>query len=382
MAERPRAMHTQAMVSALVVERVRSDLAVLAAGGLGTAELLTEVDASIQRAVPHAAMCVSLLDPATSLATATFKLGEIADRESHDGHWCEVEFRGDDPTSFRDLLREGRSAVAMNVETDGDVARSPRMRDFMGPHFGFTDELRAIARHQGHPWGALAMMRDGRHHPFDAAEVAFVASVSATLAAGLRGAMLVRSAPAATGPASGPAVIVIREDDTVAQVNEVAEHHLAELGACGTTEGPEPTLAALVDGARRCARGESDILPRARVRVRSGRWLVLHASPLCGPQSGGTEVVVTIDEARAPDIVPLVVAAFDLTPREREVTELVLQGVSSRAVADDLHISVHTVQDHLKSIFEKAGVRSRRDLMVRILFDPHGGPGGDLAPTG
>ena len=356
----------------MTIDRVRSDVEVLARAGLDVTTFLAEIDVSLRRAVPYAAMCTSLLDPATSLATATFKFGEISERDSHDLHWCEVEFGDADQTSFRDLAHQGKTAVGMHLETNGNVNRSIRMRDFMGHHFGFTDELRTIARLDGREWGAFAMMRADPECPFDAADVAFMASLSRPLAAGLRSGVLARSAAVSSSTDTiGPAVVIVRGDDTIAQMNSSAAHWLAELAECDNSQGPDHTLAALVDAARRHARGESDVPPRSRVRVPSGRWLVLHCSPLSGPASTGIDVAITIEEARPPDIVPLVVAAFDLTRRERDVTQLVLQGVSSKEIATTLRISVHTVQDHLKSVFEKADVRSRRQLIGRVFFDQY-----------
>lgn len=375
--------HNCGMGRGLVLERVRSDLEVLSRAGLDVTTYLSEVDASLRRAVPYAAMCVSLHDPATSMTTATFKFGGIADTDAHDQHWCEVEYSGVDETSFRDLVHRGEVAVGMHVETGGDVHRSVRMREFMGHHFGFTDELRAIAAIDGQQWGAFAMMRPDAT-PFDGEDIEFMVSLSRTLGAGLRAGILARCAIASAAPTTiGPAVIIIGADDAIAQVNVAAEQWLAELALCDNSDGPVHTLAALVAGARRHARGESTELPRSRIRVPSGTWLVLNCSPLSGQESTGGDVVVTIEEARPPEIVPLVVAAFELTPREREVTLLVLQGVTSKEIADALSISVHTVQDHLKSIFEKADVRSRRELISRVFFDqylPHIGT--DINPSG
>ena len=87
----------------------------------------------------------------------------------------------------------------------------------------------------------------------------------------------------------------------------------------------------------------------------------LHASRL------GSQVAVVVQAAEPQSTLGLLLAAYGLTARELDVARHVLRGDSTRAIADTLHISGHTVQDHLKSVFDKVGVRSRRDLVGRLL---------------
>jgi DNA-binding CsgD family transcriptional regulator len=80
---------------------------------------------------------------------------------------------------------------------------------------------------------------------------------------------------------------------------------------------------------------------------------------------------VILEPARAPELAPLIADAYGLTARERTVTQLVAQGHSTTAIAEHLHLSNWTVQDHLKAIFEKAGVGSRGELIARLFFEHH-----------
>jgi DNA-binding CsgD family transcriptional regulator len=79
-------------------------------------------------------------------------------------------------------------------------------------------------------------------------------------------------------------------------------------------------------------------------------------------------VAIIVEPAHPARIYPLLMSAYGLTERERDVTRLILQGSSTVQIAQELVVSAHTVQQHLKSIFEKTGVRSRRDLVAKIFF--------------
>ena len=55
-----------------------------------------------------------------------------------------------------------------------------------------------------------------------------------------------------------------------------------------------------------------------------------------------------------------------LTPAEQAVARLVATGRSNRQTAAELYVSVKTVEFHLGHIFDKLGIRSRKDLINRI----------------
>ena len=68
-------------------------------------------------------------------------------------------------------------------------------------------------------------------------------------------------------------------------------------------------------------------------------------------------------------VAPLLTLAYGLSERESQVTRLCMQGLSTRQMAHALALSPHTVQDHLKSIFAKTGVRRRSELVGQIFLE-------------
>ena len=105
----------------------------------------------------------------------------------------------------------------------------------------------------------------------------------------------------------------------------------------------------------------------------SGRWLMLYASRLSNPDGHG-QIAILFEATQPAEIAPLILQAYHLTKREGEVTQLILRGRSTREIAATLQISLNTVQDHLKAIFEKVNVGSRRELAGHIFaqqYQPH-----------
>lgn len=367
----------------LTAERVRRDVEVLAHAGLDHDTFLSETLESLGRAVPFVAACVATVDPSTRLLTGARKYGDLSGRDDHDHEWGLIEYGDVEATAFTQLAANEVDSAGVHVTTGGDVAASQRMSRMMIPYFGYSDELRTLFLDRGQLWGAISLFRDPASGNFEQGEVDFLASLSQVFARGTRTGILASLALSAPPAATGPTVLIVGEDDTIQRTSMGAEARLADLVSGAASGAPAAIISSLVGAARRYARGETSVPPRSRVRARSGMWLVLHATPLTAGGCASGDVVVTIEEARPPEIVPLVVAAFDLTQRERDVTQLVLQGVGTKEIAATMHVSSYTVQDHLKSVFDKADVRSRRELIARIYFDQYvPRMGSELGPSG
>jgi DNA-binding NarL/FixJ family response regulator len=106
-----------------------------------------------------------------------------------------------------------------------------------------------------------------------------------------------------------------------------------------------------------------------RLRAASGRWFVLKASRMRGPDGSDGPTAVTVELARSEQIAPIMVRAYSLTPREQQVTRAVARGLSGPEIALELFLSPHTVRDHLKSTFAKVGVSSRGELMSKLFVE-------------
>lgn len=325
--------------------------------GLDPDALRVAVLPRLRRVVPVDALWWALVDPATLLFTRAHRDNLP---EEIGPYFVENELLADDANKWTDLARS-RSGVRTLVEaTGGELARSARYRDIFRP-LGLSDELRVALRTRGTCWGYLCLHREGPQE-FTAAEARFIGKIAPDLAEGIRFGLLVRAA--AAGGDTGPGLLLLADDGSLIASNGAGDVWLDELREPGA-DRLLPIEVYAVAAALRHA-GESPAPPpRLRVRTRAGRWVVINASWL-GLQERET-VAVIIEPATAVEVAPLLMAAYGLTPRERTVTGLVCSGLSTREVASRLHVAEHTVQDHLKSVFGRTGVRSRRELVATIL---------------
>ncbi len=121
-------------------------------------------------------------------------------------------------------------------------------------------------------------------------------------------------------------------------------------------------VGQLLDGTRH--------LPwRARLELSDGSELASEVALLQrGPEGLGRVVLMVLRDVRLPPdrLVDDFARHHDLSRREREVLELLIQGHTTLGLADRLGISPHTVRDHLKNVFRKTATRSRSELLSAL----------------
>lgn len=346
-------------------ERARREIIRLCHAGLDSRTLRIEVIKRLRTVIPIDVSFFTTADPATLLFTGAV-VDEILERTTP--QFLENEFFQDDVNKFTRLARSTPHVESLVQAARGAWEQSPRYQEILAP-LALGDELRAALVSSAACWGFMCLHRDRSSPPFTAAEAAFLARLTPHLAEGLRKALLLGNT---THPAVAdePGLLLLADDLSVMGITSAAERWLAELAEADWPRGRAVPSAVLAVAARLQAleRGADlalELLPKVRVRTASGHWLVLHASRLAG-QHQHRPIAVIVEVARPLEIAPVIVQAYDLSKREGEIVQSVLRGLSTTEMADSFHVVPYTVQQHLKAIFAKVGVRSRRELVGQL----------------
>jgi len=204
----------------------------------------------------------------------------------------------------------------------------------------------------------LKTYRDGAEQPFEEDDVALLAQVGSSLGAALRRG-LARDARPSAAPPSAPGVIVLDAQLRTRARASVAGAWIDVLPAARIYAALGMLPAMIYRWPRSPERRDG---ARALERAVDGRWVAIEAAVLDGEDEGA--VVVTLRAATPRESFDRLCRVFALSHRERELVAALLAGLDTRAVAGRLSISRHTVQDHLKSVFAKVGIHSRRELLA------------------
>ncbi len=346
-------------------KRVRREIIRLTQAGLDFRTLQGETLKQLRKVIRIEAAFFATVDPATLLFTSAMS-DDILQQVTP--QFIENEFLQDDVNKFVALARAESPVGGLVQMTHQQVEQSQRYREILAP-LGLGDELRAALITRGVCWGVLCLHRERTSPPFDLAEAAFLRRIAPSLAEGLRSSMLLGAATAEES-ADAPGLLLLAEDYSVAAITPIAQRLLANVAEADRSpvHGLPYAVHAVAARARAAERhGEEapDLAPRARLRTVSGQWLVLHASRTTGAHADG-QIAVIIEVARPVEIAQLIVQAYALSRRESEIVRLVAQGLTTAEMAEAFHITANTVQDHLKAVFEKVGVRSRRELVSQL----------------
>lgn len=338
--------------------RCRERIAAMSQANLDVEQIRRAVIAELRKAIGFVRWCWPLTDPDTGLAASGIGQFDFAPSLPR---LVALEEHGD-VTSKPQLIVGSRASAALSAATGGDLARSRRWRECLHP-YGIGDEVMTACRDRYGCWSSVELMRDGDDRPFDEDDVRLLDALAPTFGTLVRRSLARGWAlrrPDAAAPL--PGTIILAGDLSAIGWTASVNDWLADL-----TGGDMLPPAVYEIGARVLTPPElaHRLPPSVRVRTRSGRWSVIEGARLEGHES--LRVAITIRAATADEIFDMLCKAYGLSERERQVVSLARGGLATAQLACALGISPYTVQDHLKAIFGKTGVRSRRELMSHLV---------------
>ncbi|MEU4390150.1 LuxR C-terminal-related transcriptional regulator [Kribbella sp. NPDC023855] len=328
--------------------------------GLGTDELRSEVLHRLRGILTVDAAFFATVDPATLLFTSAFADEPL---RSATAEFLADEFGRADVNKFAVLADAADPVASLDHATKGDRAASARSVEVMTP-LGLGDELRAALTSGGRCWGVICLHREDAEAGFSESDLGVVRRLAPHLAEGLRRSLLVGERQLGS---AGPGVIVLDAGLKVVSVSPEAEYWLTELGDqewAAHGELPIAVRTAAVQLRRLGGLPVGKSAPVLKLRSRAGRWLAVHASVLRGEAE---QTAVVLEPATSTQLGSMLLDVHGLTPAQQRVAALVLRGRSTRQIVDELHLSPHTVQEHVRAAYDKVGVGNRREMIAALL---------------
>jgi DNA-binding CsgD family transcriptional regulator len=361
-------------------ERAFKEIKRLCYAGLDSGTLLRREVERLRREVPFDGYAAGTMDPISGLPVSTV-CNEVISTSEEARFFLEHIYFDDGVTEYGWMVRNRLPVVRLSEATDGKLERALRHREFNAPLKGFCYELRSVFTVDGSLWGSLCLVREKGDPDFGERELRLIRRLAPHLGAGLKAATLRHQADYEPEDDDVSGVLILDERNRIVQHTPAAERWLHELDGLGSPgsknwrgdEGLPTAVWSVVMTLRQSLKSGTDRdlsgVPHLCVLGDSGRWLELQAS-LTEPRPGRpAETVVVISTAGPKEVARLRKSIYGLSPREEEIADLVVRGLSTRQISKTLYISEYTVQDHLKNVFGKVGVNGRRQLVKRLFLD-------------
>lgn len=237
--------------------------------------------------------------------------------------------------------------------------------------YGVNDVASVVFRDRFGCWGFMELWRIAAGDRFTDHEAKRLASIVEPVTAAIRRCQAQAFDATTSGDdRTGAVVLVLSPELEVRGQTPDTDRFLRALVPTTADRAPVPAGAYNVAAQLLAVEaGVDDHPPTARVHLGDGAWLTFRAARIGHPTApvDQQDIAVTIESTAPAERLGLYARACGLSPRESELLEHLATGADTRQVARLMFLSENTIQDHLKSVFAKAGVRNRRTLLTRAI---------------
>ena len=344
--------------------------------GLDSATLRERAGDRLARHLGGSSYCFGATDPATALPVHSVSVGlDPSIMQTFYGLVLSTP-----SLDFGPWIARSRRAARLEDLVD-DVEHDPYTTEILRPS-GLRYDVQVACIGGGWSWGHMCLRRRQTEGPFEDHEVRFLEALAPHLTAGLRAAASRAALAAAPGKSAG--VVVIGPDGKVELANGVAEQ-LFRQPVSGTRQCLLTAVQIVAAQLERTLSGDAAPVAAQLERTLSGdaapvvpqltvldeatqETYRLRAERVLGVD-GRPRGLVMIEPATALETSEQtqLLARLGLSRRECEVAQAIVRGRTTAEIAGDLVVSPHTVQDHVRKVFDKLGVTSRQQLAVRLL---------------
>ncbi|MEW4150285.1 helix-turn-helix transcriptional regulator [Bacillus thuringiensis] len=317
----------------------------------------------IRKVIDFDAACFTTIDPISFLSTGAFTDESV---EKIHPQLFMNEFLEDDFNKFKCLTEHSPHVASLSMATNGEKKKSSRYRNILKPA-NFGDELRGVCMSKGKCYGHLSLFRGSTSPAFHIDDCKYLATIVPIAGEALKKAVPI---PFSEEKVIGTGTIIVSEEFNVLYWNQDGSEWLSNLRKyeqLNIKEIPRPIRAV-------CSRVKANEYnvgcmnreEKVCLPLAYGHFLIIRASKLEHTSSFQDGYIVLFERARPEEIFPLIMETYSFTMREKQVIRKILTGMSTKELAQEFCISIYTVQDHLKSIFEKTGVSSRNELVWEV----------------